>query len=98
MDYLLYKILCVKFSLLKLGVSLDIINYFCLSLIQIHTVFYFNYIIYFALLFFCLKEQHLIQVGGNKIAARTQYKVFNAAIFSALKQHLAFLCLKNAHP
>ena len=53
MDYLLYKILCVKFSLLKLGVPLDIINYFCLSIIQIHTVFYFNYIIYFALLIFC---------------------------------------------
>lgn len=39
--------------LFELGVSFAIINYICLSFVQIHTVFYFNYIICYGLLIFC---------------------------------------------
>lgn len=47
---------------------------------------------------FCLKEQHLIQVGGNKTAARTQYKVFNAAVFLPSINILYFHPLKMHTP
>nr|DAG53145.1 MAG TPA: hypothetical protein [Caudoviricetes sp.] len=46
----------------------------------------------------CLKEQHLIQVGGNKTAARTQYKVFNAAVFLPSINILYFHPLKMHTP
>ena len=36
-----------------LGVSFAVLNYICLSFMQIHTVFYFNYINYSGLLIFC---------------------------------------------
>ena len=42
--------------LLKLGVSFVALNYICLSFMQIHTVFYFNYIIYSGLLIFCCQN------------------------------------------
>ena len=42
--------------LLELGVSPDIINYFCLSFMQIPAAFYFNYIIYSGLLIFCCQN------------------------------------------
>lgn len=45
-----------KCPLLKLGVSFVVINYVCLSFIQIHAVFYFNYIIYSGLLIFCCQN------------------------------------------
>lgn len=44
----------------------------------------------------CLKEQHLIQVGGNKIAARTQHEVFNAAIFLP-SINILYLCTLKIH-
>ena len=47
---------------------------------------------------FCLKEQHLIQVGGNKAAARTQYKVFNAVVFLLPINILYFHPLKMHTP
>ena len=47
-------IITVAFSIsTMLGVSFAIINYICLSFMQIHTVFYFNYINYSGLLIFC---------------------------------------------
>ena len=42
--------------LLKLGVFFVVINYISLSFMQIHTVFYFNYIIYSGLLIFCCQN------------------------------------------
>ena len=42
--------------LLKLGVFLDIINYICLSFVQILADIYFNYINYLGLLFFCFQK------------------------------------------
>ncbi len=36
-----------------LGVFFVILNYICLSFMQIHTHFYINYIIYYGLLIFC---------------------------------------------
>lgn len=38
------------------GVSFVALNYINLSLMQIHTVFYFNYIIYSGLLVFCCQN------------------------------------------
>ena len=46
--------------LLKLGVFLDIINYICLSFVQILADIYFNYINYLGLLFFVSKSFHFI--------------------------------------
>ena len=51
--------LCVNHSsvfLFKLGVSFVVLNYISLSFMQIHTVFYFNYIIYSGLLIFCCQN------------------------------------------
>ena len=60
----------IVFSL-KFGVFFVDINYIYLSFMQIHTIFYFNYIIYSGLLIFCLKGQHFIHYGGNKKAGNT---------------------------
>ena len=43
-------------QLFKLGVSLVVINCICLSFMQIHTDFYFDYIIYSGLLIFCCQN------------------------------------------
>ena len=42
--------------LFELGVFFIVINCICLSFMQIHTDFYSNYIIYFALLIFCCQD------------------------------------------
>lgn len=42
--------------LLKLGVSFVVLNYIYLSFMQIHAVFYFNYINYSGLLIFCCQN------------------------------------------
>ncbi len=42
--------------LLYIGVFFTIINYIYLSFMQIHTHFYFNYIIYYGLLIFCCQN------------------------------------------
>ena len=42
--------------LFELGVSFAIINYICLSFMQIHATFYFNYINYSGLLIFCCQN------------------------------------------
>lgn len=42
--------------LFKFGVSFVNLNYICLSFIQIHTAFYFNYINYSDLLIFCCQN------------------------------------------
>lgn len=47
---------CGVVLLFKLGVSFVALNYICLSFMQIHTVFYFNYIIYSGLLIFCCQN------------------------------------------
>ena len=44
------------FNLFKLGVSFVVINYICLSFIQIHAAFYFDYINYSGLLIFCCQN------------------------------------------
>ena len=54
-----YRIVSILFRfcrLLELGVSFVALNYINLSLMQIHTVFYFNYIIYSGLLVFCCQN------------------------------------------
>lgn len=43
-------------SSLELGVSFVVINYICLSFIQIHAAFYFDYINYSGLLIFCCQN------------------------------------------
>ena len=40
----------------KLGVFFVVLNYICLSFMQIHACFYFNYIIYYGLLIFCCQN------------------------------------------
>ncbi|RGC77132.1 hypothetical protein DW669_13130 [Lachnospiraceae bacterium AM25-17] len=47
------EVFCLLF---KLGVSFVALNYISLSFMQIHTVFYFNYIIYSGLLIFCCQN------------------------------------------
>ena len=42
--------------LFPLGVFFANLNYICLSLMQIHTYFYLNYIIYSGLLIFCCQN------------------------------------------
>ena len=42
--------------LFELGVSFVILNYICLSFMQIHAYFYINYIIYYGLLIFCCQN------------------------------------------
>lgn len=42
--------------LLELGVFFVVINYICLSFMQIHAVIYFNYINYSGLLIFCCQN------------------------------------------
>ena len=44
------------YPLLELSVSLATLNCFCLSFMQIHASFYFNYIIYYGLLIFCCQN------------------------------------------
>ena len=44
------------FKLFKLGVSFVVLNYICLSFMQIHATFYFNYINYSGLLIFCCQN------------------------------------------
>ena len=44
------------YPLLELGVFFVALNCICLSFIQIHTYFYFNYIIYNGLLIFCCQN------------------------------------------
>ena len=52
------KTICPEISifLFELGVFFVVLNYIGLSFIQIHTVFYFNYIIYSGLLVFCCQN------------------------------------------
>jgi len=52
------KTICPEISifLFELGVSLVVINCICLSFMQIHTDFYFDYIIYSGLLIFCCQN------------------------------------------
>ena len=49
-------------SSLELGVFFAIVNCICLSFMQVHTHFYFNYFIYFRLLIFCCQNvaMHLL--------------------------------------
>ena len=54
--YCITSILFRVCRLLKLGVSLVVINCICLSFMQIHTDFYFDYIIYSGLLIFCCQN------------------------------------------
>ena len=42
----------LTYGLFKLGVSFVVLNYICLSFMQIHAAFYFNYINYSGLLIF----------------------------------------------
>ena len=44
------------FLLLEFGVSFVVLNYICLSFMQIHAIFYFNYINYSGLLIFCCQN------------------------------------------
>jgi hypothetical protein len=39
-----------------LGVFFVVLNFICLSFIQIHACFYINYIIYYGLLIFCCQN------------------------------------------
>ena len=52
--------------LLKLGVSLVVINCICLSFMQIHTDFYFDYIIYSGLLIFCCQNVAINTLWHNR--------------------------------
>ena len=56
--------------LLKLGVFFVVLNYICLSFMQIHAYFYINYIIYNGLLIFCCQN------------VATLYQIFNLFIIS----------------
>lgn len=63
---------------LKLGVSFVVFNHICLSFMQIHTCFYFNYINYSALLIFCcqyIATQNLVEVRSLR-SKDTAYIMF----------------------
>ena len=45
-----------QISLFHFGVSFIVLNYISLGFMQIHTDFYFNYIIYSGLLIFCCQN------------------------------------------
>ena len=47
---------CMTRMRFVLGVFFVVINYICLSFVQIHALFYFNYIIYYGLLIFCCQN------------------------------------------
>ncbi|GFI57256.1 hypothetical protein IMSAG025_00695 [Muribaculaceae bacterium] len=55
-DHLPYLIAYTKLISFELGVFFVVLNYFCLSFVQIHTYFYINYIIYYDLLIFCCQN------------------------------------------
>ena len=57
-----YIVKIVRNISLKLGVPFVVINCICLSFMQIHAIFYFNYINYSGLLIFCCQNvaTHLI--------------------------------------
>ncbi len=44
------------FSFLSLGVFFVVLNYICLSFVQIYAILHFNYIIYSGLLIFCCQN------------------------------------------
>ena len=50
------KIYSSRKKSLELGVFFIVINYICLSSVQIYACFYFNYIIYYGLLIFCCQS------------------------------------------
>ncbi len=47
---------CMTRMRFVLGVFFVAINCICLSFVQIHALFYFNYIIYYGLLIFCCQN------------------------------------------
>ena len=49
-----------EIPLFELGVFFVVLNYFCLSFMQIHAYFYINYIIYNGLLIFCCQNVAMI--------------------------------------
>ena len=55
-DHLPYLIAYTKLISLELGVFFVVLNYICLGFMQIHALFYFNYIIYSGLLIFCCQN------------------------------------------
>ena len=55
-DPLPYLIAYTKLISLELGVFFVVLNYICLSFMQIHAHFYINYIIYYGLLIFCCQN------------------------------------------
>ena len=62
-------------QLFKLGVFFVDINYFYLSFMQIHTIFYFNYINYSGLLIFCCQN-----VATSKKHFNLLYYLLSSAI------------------
>ena len=55
------------YPLLELGVFFIVINYIYLGFMQIHAIFYFNYIIYSGLLIFCCQN----------VATNMQHNILN---------------------
>ncbi|RKI38658.1 hypothetical protein D7V86_04105 [bacterium D16-51] len=56
MLFLSFPSICFELLLFTVGVFFVVINYFYLSFMQIHAVFYFNYINYSGLLIFCCQN------------------------------------------
>lgn len=71
------------FCLLKLSVFFVILNYIRLNFMQIHTRFYFNYIIYYGLLIFCCQNVAISIVVHNTLSSNT--KIIFLQITSAQK-------------
>lgn len=71
--------------LLELGVPFVVLNYIYLSSMQMHTVFYFNYINYSGLLIFCCQSvANNIVINFYKIHILKIFKTNKLAFFNSV--------------
>ena len=97
------------YPLLELGTFFVVINYICLSFMQIYACFYFNYIIYSGLLIFCCQnvatftylynENHIEQSLSYYLLCDRQYDSHHLFADSNMmpNHHLTFLVFQFLH-
>lgn len=89
MDHLSHIITYITLKSLKLGVPFVVSNYIYLSFVQIHALFYFNYIIYSGLLVFCCQY-----VARNLVTFQINQNGFLCQLKSKLEYHVQLNKLK----
>ncbi len=78
---------CMTRMRFVLGVFFVALNCICLSFVQIHALFYFNYIIYYGLLIFCC---HFVATPSNfmfKWLKSAYFRLFSILFQSLLSPH-----------